>query len=321
MNITNCNNKWDDQRTQCSDECPHLHGVVKNRKTGEVYGAFTADTNEDLYCKFVKIPAGQLGLIFLRPLYRLGGILTGDWIRTGCYLAEKEWQVERQEWSIKNPKYKLALPGRVSFIGKAIKHSLWQLVKNIAKAVTYPLAALGIMFAALYGTFINIHTGREYIAKIENAWARDLVLISGKWDCWQLNIGEYLAPCMQPQHVYEYVFRPHMTDTTSQRLQVMEKLLSQRKFFENEGIDVSRVIQVDLGWRDCPKEKKDKVFKEVENCYSKMLKELNNIEKGREAIIQQQLKQEEPTKDMPMGMKEITRQLSGIAKLLKKEMK
>lgn len=288
MLTINCHTKWDDQQEIKDTQNRSCRRVI-NRETGEVYNSVFQEDNKCIRIKFFGIATTQTFMVALRPLYRVGAIFSGDWVRTGVAFAKREWELERQAASIQR---KASIPGEWSLIGKKVKHCLWQLVKNIIKAVTYPLAAVGIIFACLYGALVNIHTGREWISKIENLWARDLLKIQGGWKP-LICISDYLAPCMLSQRNYEYIYRLHLIESPGARIRVMQKLNIMRAYYENEGIAVEKIIRVDLAGKFFTyvnSKDKESISKSNCNIFNKIEKELNLVEQAREAAIKNRKK-------------------------------
>jgi hypothetical protein len=181
---------WDDQR---GPGC-HSEGIVTHIPSQTVYAS--GDSDQDIRLKMVALSLGQAPIMSIRMLGRIGAIFRGDFVRAGRHFAEKAWKLERQTWSL-NPNPKALPPDESSLRNKVILHTIWQLIKNIVKIVTYPLAMIALQFAALYG-IINPADGRRMFSAIEHAWSRDY--FEPDW-CWQFL--DYLAPCMQPKDVWE----------------------------------------------------------------------------------------------------------------------
>lgn len=227
--IPDCSH-WQDPRKGC-----YGRGSVKDRSSGDLFGAVDPDSDCEIRQKMfalliVQAPAMGLGRI---PA-RIFALLTGDFIAAGIHFAKKEWHLERQLWSLSGNR-KGKPPGKCALYGKIIKHSLWQLIKNIVKIATYPIAIVGLQFAALYGLF-NPLDGRKLWAMIEHAWSRDYIGEGWRWkDC------DYLAPCMQPKRVWDQRnFYSSFSDPRTLRsllLEIVNIVRENRVFFERENVD------------------------------------------------------------------------------------
>lgn len=310
------NQSWDDQR-EWDDVKKENRGIVVDKTTNYKYGVVTGDSNLDLVMKFVEIPIGQGLMAFYRPAYRALGILTADWLRTGCPLAKREWLLARQAWS-QNPTTKSKLPGRISLVGKVIKHSLWQLIKNVVKAVTYPLASIAIAFACLVGLIFNLQTGRKWVSKIEDAWSRDLIRVPGQWMTAQITFGEYLAPCMLPEHIIE---KQNAMHSGGPRANLLSYSIFMKQFLQNEGVAVDTIIKGIEGYRNWYKQTTDDVKNEKQpkayKLFTEILKDLKKIESARERTIRAQLIGNDPV-DQGLVIKEsINSKLNELSELLK----
>ena len=126
------------------------------------------------------------------------------------------------------------------------KHVLWQLVKNIVKIVTYPIALIGLLLASLYGMIDPIN-GRAFIASIEDAWSRDTISEEDALCHHAFRFGEYMAICMQPKdvwdqkNIYHVAADYHPRSLRSLLRQIHTMLKDKKRFFRNEGINVNHL--------------------------------------------------------------------------------
>lgn len=172
-------------------------GTVKDKQTKRTYGSATKDPNWQLRFKFTELTIFQLPVsLCLRIPCRIITLISGDFVWEGLYLAEKEWQLERQQWSLSDSE-KPAPSERDLCTKKAYYISL-QFIKNIAKIVSYPLAMIALEFASLYGLFIHPLDGRKLFSTIEEFWSRYTFSDSDI-----PFFGDFIAPCMQPKDVWE----------------------------------------------------------------------------------------------------------------------
>ena len=176
---------------------------------GKKYGIWAKETRNEVRFKCCQLALAFTPIVAVRMAYRTCTLLTGDFIRAGLEKAENEWQLTSQECSI-DPKKPLP-----SYSLIVAKHALWQLAKNVAKIVTYPIALIGLVFASLYG-IIDPLNGRFLIAAIEHAWSRDTIEHPSTKACFAYDrfyFGEYFPVCMQPGEVFDqkniYRASPH----------------------------------------------------------------------------------------------------------------
>jgi hypothetical protein len=210
----------------------------------DVYGTFSRATNLFMRKNFLGLAAGSMLLTILARIpLRIESLFKGDFIDAGKFIGDKEYALEKQAWSqdkitsFPSEKRRLYLQGKNIFI---------QLIKNVAKIVFYPLAALALTFIALYGAICNPWDARVYFAKVEYAFARDLPDPTTMTST-RIHLSEFVARCMQPQRVWEeYFFIKDFTVIHPDTLRSLFRELSvtfksDQAFWENEGIDVSVV--------------------------------------------------------------------------------
>ncbi|MBA3958414.1 MAG: hypothetical protein H0X51_08515 [Parachlamydiaceae bacterium] len=155
-------------------------------------------------------------LSVIRLAYRVVAICCGDFLFVGHTKATDLWMQKRLKWAEENCSKSAASGGRASVIGNRVfyqewaKASLIELIKNVVKVVTYPLAIVGLILSSGYGALINPLDGRIVVAKIEEMWSRDGMYVSKKnkimcaLSLVNLQLGDYLAFCMQPQRVWTH---------------------------------------------------------------------------------------------------------------------
>ncbi len=96
---------------------------------------------------------------------RILTLLSGDFIRAGIKIGERKYKIATSPLvKLKGP-----TPSQKSLIAKEI---CIQLVKNIVKIATYPLAIIGIQLSTLLA-LVSPLPGRRMIGVIESAWSRD----------------------------------------------------------------------------------------------------------------------------------------------------
>lgn len=221
------------------------HGHVIDSKTQAKYG-IAGETDKQLRLKCLGLFLGTQAVFNggYRLLHRVKDLLCGDFVYAGNHLALKELRVEyaRKSNAVKNT---LITPSHEEVRNVKIKHTLWQLIKNIVKLVTYPLAIVGMQLAALYGIF-NPHSGRALYAMIEDAWAHE-VLSPELVSTFQIRCSDYLVPCMQPKEVVEkhdlmrLIVHPgkyHPDTLRSIVSHIHRKLNAESEFYANVGVDV-----------------------------------------------------------------------------------
>lgn len=211
----------------------------------EVYGSLLKDSIPQLRKKFAMLTLGSpLFIPLIRIPSRIQSLVFGDFVTTGLAKAKQEFELERQQWSQGKVQY---FPTEKRRLFLQSKHIFIQLVKNVAKIVFYPLAAVALFFTALYGVIFNPWDARVYFGKIEWLFARDLPDLADISHDRSFN-SEFIAACMQPQSVAEEYNFPqrklgYNVNTIRSRLnQALRAFKKDREFWINEGIDVEAVI-------------------------------------------------------------------------------
>lgn len=279
---------WDDQRTYDNwGDCTNGH--VLDKQTQRLYGVLNYD-NEGMRRVFYTLSATQiLFMSFIRIPKRIRELFDGNFISIGSAQAEQEWLTENSKRSQAG-----AIVSVSSLYKKTIVKSLWNLIKEIAKIVTFPLAIIALEFSALYGVLINQLDARKLWSMIEHLWNVSYPLdtispligvnISGYHCGFDIlsDVLTYIAPCMQPKDVWVErnlyrILGSYSPDSGKSRLlQIRQKLETQRDFLAAEGLDVTRTIaQVHL-LSDLGNHKSE--FKDI-------LADIDSIRNDRLAII------------------------------------
>lgn len=226
-------------------------GVVKDKNSGSVYGAAHPDTKDFVRTKLIVLFFLQSFVMVPRIPYRLWGIVKGNSVHIGMQKAEKEWRLETQKWRLEGKNAGLPPPSQNSFRLKVAGKVSWQLVKDIAKVATYPIAWIGMEFAALYGSLFNPYDGRAMFGTIEHAWSSDELFPDQAAGGRDIQLGEYLAKCMQTQEVwkernlYRFADYYHPTTLRSVLRNVEFSLKNQKEFFEKENVLTSVLTCID----------------------------------------------------------------------------
>lgn len=252
-NIASCGHQWQEstqQVTNLAGKTVAKH-YFRDENTGELYGHTTGDSSSCLRKKFLGAFLIQIPVVLLlRIPSRVVAILSGDFVRSGCEKARNEWKNKMQQWSL-DPNVEVSPPRFYSIV--LAKHILWQLTKNVAKVVTYPLALVGMVFVSVYGLFAPV-TARALYGAIESAWSRDSTPSSGRsreicqsitvYKVW-LHINEFIGPCFQTKAVWEKnnLYRQfHDYDENTLRsllLKASNKLNADKEFLAKEGVDIA----------------------------------------------------------------------------------
>lgn len=242
---------WEDTRTYHSNG-KVLSGHVRDKQTNEVFSAAKSN-DHDLHAVFQRLALFQIPyMLGIRIPRRIIALFQGNFVLKGYELAEMEWLTENsqhsQTWS---PHYKEAIRpvSYASLYTKTIIKLLWELAKEVAKIVTYPLAMISLEFCALYGAFINPLDGRKMWARMEYVWrVSDPEDNSCPVNFFTDSI-HLLAPCLQTDHVWDEsnLYRAkdmyHPGTIRSLIRALKHRLDNDRNFLEQEGIDVKRILQ------------------------------------------------------------------------------
>lgn len=228
---------------------------VIEKKSGARYGFIGNDKNGTLRAKFAALFFGQaaFNVVFRMPI-RLAKLMECDFkrigtrqavreLRTECARKTKEANAGKKTWE------KIVQPEETELRNLIWKKSLWQLVKNIMKLVTYPIAIVGLQLATVYG-LINPNGGRVLYAMIEEAWARE-ELPEDVEHTLEIKWGEYFAACMQPDDIVErdnllpsaLVGLPYHKDTLRSLMSHLNRVIKREaEFYKTTGVDVEKLL-------------------------------------------------------------------------------
>ncbi len=214
---------------------------VTHEKSGRIYGHRSKDEPIGIRMKLGLLGFYQAPLVAFRMVYRVFTLLSGDFVRTGLEKANRINQLALQKWSKKteNSFYP-------ALRQEKMKQVLWQLTKNIAKIVVYPLALIANLFICVYGMF-DPYGGRAIYAEIEETLSSNgLLFRKGFGETLHL-LGE-AAICMKPRDVYDRIkIQSHRVlndpDSPQYLLPALRCTLADKhEFFKSEGIDVSALL-------------------------------------------------------------------------------
>lgn len=276
---------WEDRRDAAG------YGVVVNNATGRIYGSITHDSDTNLRVKFAALLIFQIPFGLFRLTYRILSFVAFDFAVAGYRNAKAEWLNERQQWQLKQQQAFLQSktiaqlsPNASAFYWKLSKNITCQLILNIFKIVTYPLAVIALEFAALYGVFKPLD-GRGIFSKIDD--------IAAKRDPYDIPfplIANYCAPCMQPKdvwnrqnwHAWYSDYEPNSYRSLLLRIRnIIEK---QENFLDQENIKTSIWHQIlDLAY---DKRTIADTNTTIRRSFQKIIKALEGIPQQREKIVQ-----------------------------------
>lgn len=291
---------------------------VIDKKSNARYGYIGNDQNATLRVKFTALFLGQaaFNVVFRMPV-RIAKLMEGDFVSTGKKLALQELRTEcsrkTKEANAKGAKdgKVIITPAENELRNVTIKKTLWQLAKNIAKLVTYPLAIVGLQLATIYG-LINPNGGRAMFAMIEETWAREMLptapshILEIKW-------SEYLAPCMQPEDIAERdnLFpvtipgQPYHTDTLRSLMSHLNrKLKGDVEFYKNTGIDVDKLLTTIKNTKAAVSVNGRADLREIENEHLSQTKNEQAVAERLKKIISALYKIEEKWNKVIEGNKE-----------------
>lgn len=181
---------WDDRPADQT-------GEIVEKKSGAIFGHAVHDSNNQLRYKFIGLSFIQVPVMLMRIVYRIIRLFHIDFVDAGIQLARREWQLARlKHW--KHCTAQLIEYTEPSWKWVVAKNISLQLIKNILKIATYPLAIVGMELVSVYG-LINPLSARAMYGMIEHAWSRDVLEASN--NNWRLS--DYFSPCMQPKAVWE----------------------------------------------------------------------------------------------------------------------
>lgn len=239
---------FEDQRRKpgqsYADHAGNVTGGVYHPATGQTFGTVIyVKTNEEIRCSSAKLNS-IFFVVLARIPARIFTLLTGDFIVSGCEFANRKWLVLKQKYNLES---------NLWLAGLRIGYSFTELLKNIIKIATYPIACVGLQLAAIYGMF-SPNDGRLIFSTIEDLWARNFINITHLPDSnisviW-LQVTDYIGLCMQSKDVFDQknlyrvlgTYYPSSPKTLS--YDVASTLKNNREYFEKTGLPIDRFIEL-----------------------------------------------------------------------------
>lgn len=189
--------KWEDLRDDTG------HGIVKDVKTGKIYGN---GCDIELRMSFIALSIFQVISSPFRLTYRVLSLCAFDFAVAGYRNAKVEWLNDKHKWQLSQQEEYLKSrtitqlpPTSAAFYWKVAKNIPRELIINIFKIVTYPLAVIALEFAALYGIFKPLDGRGLY------SWIEDISAKRAPYDTTAFTVQgifffqllNYSAPCLQ----------------------------------------------------------------------------------------------------------------------------
>lgn len=232
---------WEDKR-QYNARGDVKSGMFHVKGSTERYG-MGKHTDDTLRQIFAVLSTTQLFyMLVVRMPIRIARLLQGNFIYKGIELAKIDWLARNSKLSQAG-----GVVGKTSFYVNIVARSLWELVKEIGKIATYPLAIVALEFASFYGRLIHPLDGQKMWSDIEYAWSSNLADTSSTAH-YETDSPQFLGACMQPKSVWEEqnVFRVSpLYDPRTIRFRILtlkNQLHAQKSFLEQEGLDVVRIL-------------------------------------------------------------------------------
>lgn len=212
--------------------------AIQKANTAKTYGLILPTQSVTIRKIFSGLFFIQIPLTLIRIPMRIGGLCMGDFIESGRKLAHKKWHMQGQIWYLDRTNKK---PGNLTLL--VVRYVLQELVKNIAKIVLYPIAAVGMMLASIYGAVFNPWDARDFYGDIERTFARELPEPSKRGFAFKIayRLSDYFAICMQPDPIWEdNHFMLTLRNTSSQTIRASLRTLSatlreHQECLKNEG--------------------------------------------------------------------------------------
>lgn len=241
---------WEDSRTYTDNGNKVEAGYIRNQKTGYTYG-MVKRTNCDLRFLLAVLAIFQApALTLVRIPMRIIRLFHADFVATSRNSVEREWLIKNSRWSQQwTETNQTPIPASQSSICSQVAlRSLWQLIKDIVRIVTYPIAIIALEFAALYGAIAHPLDGQKMWADIEHFWSSDPISIESNSDSMIFTEWfDYFAPCTQPKEVwdarnlYRTYARYDKNTLRSLTLALEQRLILERDFLIAEGADVDKL--------------------------------------------------------------------------------
>lgn len=187
--------QWEEKITLKFDSTDIFRRRMRDIGTGDVYISRTSDAG--LRALFACLTVLATPISILRMAARSIDLLSYEFATNGYEQASEEWNVEWLKWV---QGHRETPPSNLLFYGKTVLYTSWQLIKEIAKIVTLPLAGVAMTFAALYGAVAQPQDGRKMWGAIERFWSRDIVKQRSHLS---MRVLDFIAPCCQPKRVWD----------------------------------------------------------------------------------------------------------------------
>lgn len=268
---------WVDQRL------PSGEGRVTDLMSGQIFNDVAGDSDADLRFKFFALTLGTIpaALIYRIP-YRIVDIISCSWARVGFRRGEKEWAKFRITWIRENNEGAPDIWIRRKIIVISV---LSELAQDVAKCVTYPLAAIALTFIAFFGLLCPLD-GRKFYADIEDTWSLPQLYNRDN------EIANYLAPCMQPKEVWDrrslYHYEPNTITGTLLQLQ---NSLSNNKYLEDVDYHPLQWMPSVEKWRERYKVLKPTLGEPAKAAIMLLSKNIEGLIHGTAVIKTQWIKQ------------------------------
>ncbi len=224
----------------------------------EIYGVIdtSGDKKHPVYSsreKYATIACLQPFIWIPRVIFRVGSLLSGDFIRPGVENGKYEWQLKCQKWSLQSKDISLK-PGVNARRIAIAKHVAIECAKNVVKIPFYVLMVTPLFLIALYGLICNPYDADVAFGSIENLCARNWIPLpetnTAGWNARIIQLGDYLAACKQPNGVINQknlyrLFKNYNSGTyRSQIVFISNELMNKREFFHAENIPIEEMFHL-----------------------------------------------------------------------------
>ncbi len=318
----------------------------KTENFREIYG--TIDWKKDRKTpvsssrhKFLEIVLLQPIVAAVRVPYRIVSLFLGDFVHPGVENGTYEWQLKRQEWSLRGKDIS-QLPSTGALRVAIAKGVATEFLKNVGKIVLYVIMLIPLELIAIYGLLCNPYDADVPFGFIENLCARNWIPLNEawpKWKCLQIKISDYIAPCKQingvliEKNIYR-AMNDYNPGSYRSKLCVIDRTLGRKQvFFEREGIEVDRILKwieycrkslYDLSscdgdeFRPSYNARKENQRKELFTLLQQLQDGLAKVEAARETLIAGKIGQKRRLDGSPVeaAKTQILTTLRGFNKLL-----
>lgn len=134
----------------------------------------------------------------IRMTTRLILLVTGSWISSGYDKTQKVWNKLYFNWYYNEQN--LPVPTSSQYYQILAENIGTELIDQVAKCISLPLAAIALTFVAFAG-LLNPLDGRKIYSDIERLWS--IRLPESITDRSIMSFCNYTAPCMQPKSTYK----------------------------------------------------------------------------------------------------------------------